>query len=136
MKRLLGYTAIWLFIVSLFYSVYAIFTKQDLLIISLPLVLFLGVYLFKGTLNLVLGLGFIYWVLRDTHRGFSVSRGFMRETNHPWRTGRGIQIGLGKYVFQIGLCKRNDAISEMNGLLNALKGRELHYKPKEIREWR
>ena len=136
MKRLLGYTAIWLFIVSLLYSVYAIFTKQDLLIISLPLVLFLGVYLFKGTLNLVLGLGFIYWVLRDTHRGFSLSRGFMRETNHPWRTGRGIQIGLGKYVFQIGLCKLNDAISEMNVLLNALKGRELHYKPKEIREWR
>jgi len=136
MKRLLGYTAIWLFIISLFYSVYAIFTKQNLLIISLPLVLFLGVYLFKGTLNLVLGLGFIYWVLRDTHRGFSVSRGFMRETNHPWRTGRGIQIGLGKYVFQIGLCKRNNVISEMHGLLNALKGRELKHKPKEIREWR
>lgn len=136
MKRLLGYAAIWLFIVSLFYSVYAIIIKQDLLIISLPLVLFLGVYLFKGTLNLVLGLGFIYWVLRDTHKGFSVSRGFMRETNHPWRTGRGIQIGLGKYVFQIGVCKRNNIINEMNGLLNALKGRELHYKPKEIREWR
>lgn len=136
MKRLLGYAAIWLFIVSLFYSVYAIFTKQNLLIISLPIVLFLGVYLFKGTLNLVLGLGFIYWVLRDTHKGFSVSRGFMRETNHPWRTGRGIQIGLGKYVFQIGVCKRNNIINEMNGLLNALKGRELHYKPKEIREWR
>ena len=136
MKKVLGYAAFWFFIVSLFYSIYAIFTKQTLLIISLPIVLFLGVYLFKGTLNLVLGLGFVYWVLRDTHRGFSVSRGFMRETNHPWRTGRGIQIGLGKYVFQIGLCKRNDAISEMNGLLNALKGRELHYKPKEIREWR
>ncbi len=136
MKRLFGYTAIWLFIILLFYSVYAIFTKQNLLIVSLPLVLFLGVYLFKGTLNLVLGLGFIYWVMRDTHKGFSISRGFMRETSHPWRTGRGIQIGLGKYVFQIGICKRNNVISEMNGLLNALKGRELHYKPKEISEWR
>ena len=136
MKRLFGYAALWVFITALFYSVYAIFSKHNLLIISLPIVLFLGVYLFKGTLNLVLGLGFIYWVLRDTHKGFSVSRGFMRETSYPWRTGRGVQIGLGKYVFQIGLCKRNDAISEMNGLLKALKGRELHYKPKEIREWR
>ena len=135
MKRLFGYAALWVFIAALFYSVYAIITKQNLLIISLPLVLFLGVYLFKGTLNLVLGLGFIYWVLRDTHKGFSVSRGFMRETSYPWRTGNGVQIGFGKYIFQIGLCKRNDAISEMNGLLKALKGRELHYKPKEIREW-
>ena len=135
MKRLFGYAALWVFIAALFYSVYAIFAKHNLLIISLPIVLLLGVYLFKGTLNLVLGLGFIYWVLRDTHTGFSVSRGFMWETTYPWRTGNGVQIGFGKYIFQIGLCKRNDAISEMNGLLNALKGRELHYKPKEIREW-
>ena len=136
MKRLFGYLAFWCFILSLLCSIYAIFVKQSLLFASLPVAGILGVYLFKGTLNLVLGIGFIYWVLRDTHKGFSMSFGFMRETNYPWRTGNGVQIGLGKYVFQIGFCKRNNAIDEMNGLLNALKGRELQHKPKEIREWR
>jgi hypothetical protein len=136
MRKLFGYLALWFFVVSVIYSIYAIFAKQNLLLLSLPIAVFLGVYLFKGTLNLVLGLGFIYWVLRDTHKGFSMSLGIMRETNYPWRTGNGIQIGIGKYVFQIGFCKRNNAIDEMNGLLNALKGRELHHKPKEIREWR
>lgn len=136
MKKLLGYAAFWVFVMSSLYSVYAIFSKQNLLIVSLPLSVFLGVYLFKGTLNLVLGIGYIYWVLRDTHKGFSVSIGFMRETGFPWRTGKGLQVGVGKYAFQIGLCRRTNVIDEMNGLLNALKGRELHHKPKEIREWR
>jgi len=135
MKRLFGYTVLWVFVISSLYSVYAIFSKQNLLIVSLPLAVFLGVYLFKGTLNLVLGIGYIYWILRDTHKGFSVSIGFMRETDYPWRTGKGMQLGLGKYAFQIGLCKRTNAIDEMNGLLNALKGRELTHKPKEISEW-
>ena len=94
-----------------------------------------GIYVFKGTLNLVQGVGFVYWITRDTHKGFSLSIAFMRETDNPWRTGRGIQVGLGKYSFQIGICRRHVAHNESEGLLNAVKGRRLHYRPKEIREW-
>jgi hypothetical protein len=87
-------------------------------------------------MNLVQGIGFVYWVIRDTHKGFSLSIGFMRETDHPWRTGKGLQIGISKYVFQIGFCRKNTIHSEIMGLTNAVKGRKLHFQPKEIREWR
>jgi|APGre2960657505_1045072.scaffolds.fasta_scaffold254811_2 hypothetical protein len=87
-------------------------------------------------LNVLRGFGPFYWIYRDIHKGFKVSLGFMREANYPWRIGKGIQIGFGKYLFQFGLCKRSNIITETEGLLKAIQGRELNHTPKELREWK
>lgn len=136
MRKIIGYTVFWLFVFSALISLWALLNKHLVLIGSLPIVGMTGRHVFKDTLNLVQGIGFVYWVIRDTHKGFSLSIGFMRETDYPWRTGKGLQIGIGKHCFQIGFCRRNAPSSEIMGLTNALKGRELYYQPKEIGEWR
>ena len=136
MRKTIGYILFWSFVVCVFYTIWGIAVNNRFFLVTLPLSVFLGHYVFRGTLNLVQGVGFVYWIVRDTHKGFSLSIGFMRETDYPWRTGRGLQIGVGKYVFQFGICKRNKAHNEIMGLTMAVKGRELHHKPTEIREWR
>jgi hypothetical protein len=136
MRKIIGYTAFWLFVASVANTIWALSVYNRSFLVTLPLSFLLGHYVFKGTMNLVQGVGFIYWVTRDTHKGFSLSIGFMRETDYPWRTGRGLQIGIGKYVSQFGICKRNKPQNEIMGLTMAVKGRELQHKPKEIREWR
>lgn len=136
MRKLIGYSIFWLFVASTLFSLWAMINNHIGMVVSLPIVGMSGRYVFKDTMNLVQGIGFVYWVTRDTHKGFSLSIGFMRETDYPWRTGKGLQIGISKYSFQLGFCKRHDPHSEIMGLTNALKGRELHYQPKEIREWR
>lgn len=136
MYKIVGYGIFWAFVVSVLLSVYMLLTNPFYALFFVPFSVMCGVHVFSGTLNLVQGIGFVYWVTRDTHKGFSLSIGFMRETDYPWRTGKGIQIGVGKYSFQIGFCRRHNPNNEIMGLTNALKGRELHYQPKEIREWR
>jgi len=116
-------------------SIVSIVTVPFLAVLFIPMSALSGIYVFNGTLNLVQGIGFVYWVTRDTHRGFSLSIAFMRETDYPWRTGRGVQIGFGKYSFQLGICRKNKTETETEGLMRAVKGRRLHYRPKEIREW-
>jgi len=135
MHKIIGYGLFWTFVASLMLSIVSIVTVPFLAVLFIPMSALSGIYVFNGTLNLVQGIGFVYWVTRDTHRGFSLSIAFMRETDYPWRTGRGVQIGFGKYSFQLGICRKNKTETETEGLMRAVKGRRLHYRPKEIREW-
>lgn len=136
MHKVVGYGIFWTFVVSFALSWWALLSWQLWMLLGYVLVSFAcGIYVFKGTLNLVQGIGFVYWVTRDTHKGFSLALAFMRETDHPWRTGRGLQIGIKKYSFQIGFCRRHTTHTEAEGLMRAVKGRRLYYRPKEIREW-
>lgn len=136
MRKLIGYTIFWLFVVFVCLTFVSAFVNTTIFFALVALCLLTGSQVFKDTLNLVQGIGFVYWIVRDTHKGFSLSTGFMRETDFPWRTGRGVQMGIGKYVFQIGFCKRNKLNNEIMGLTHAVKGRELDLKPTEIGEWR
>lgn len=135
MYKIVGYGIFWTFVASLMLSIVSVVVAPFFTVFFIPMSALSGVYVFSGTLNLVQGVGFVYWVTRDTHRGFSLSIAFMRETDYPWRTGRGVQIGLGKYSFQLGVCRKNKTETETEGLMRAVKGRKLHYRPKEIREW-
>ena len=135
MHKIVGYGIFWTFVASLMLSIVSIVIAPFFTVFLIPMLALSGMYVFSGTLNLVQGIGFVYWVTRDTHRGFSLSIAFMRETDYPWRTGRGVQIGLGKYSFQLGVCRKNKTETETEGLMRAVKGRKLHYRPKEIREW-
>lgn len=136
MNKIIGYGVFWTFVASVVLWWWALVTWQLWMLLGYTIIFTsCGVYVFKDTLNLVQGIGFVYWVTRDTHRGFSLSIAFMRETDFPWRTGRGIQIGIGKYSFQIGFCKGHRHVNETDGLMRAVKGRRLHYQPKEIRKW-
>lgn len=136
MNKIVGYGVFWTFVLSFTLSWWALFTWQLWMLFGyIILSVACGIHVFKDTLNLVQGVGFVYWVTRDTHKGFSLSIAFMRETDSPWRTGRGLQIGIGKHSFQIGFCRRNKTENEAEGLMRAVKGRRLHYRPKEIREW-
>lgn len=135
MYKLVGYGIFWAFVASLFISIYMLFVNPFFTITILPFAVLCGIPVFHGTLNLVQGIGFVYWITRDTHKGFSLSISFMRETDYPWRTGKGIQIGIKKYAFQIGFCRKHKTETEAEGLMRAVKGRKLHYQPKEIRKW-
>lgn len=60
----------------------------------------------------------------------------MRQTGYPWKQGKGIQIRIGKYVGQIGVCKaKKDIQEEFDGLLYAMQGRLLEEKPRDIGNW-
>lgn len=82
--------------------------------------------------------GKIYWILRDTGKvkDKTISKGFMRQTSAPWRTGNGIQIRIGKYVLQIGICGKPKNLGDQDGLLYAIQGRLMDTEIKEIGDWR
>lgn len=92
---------------------------------------------FKDTMNVLQAVGPLYWITRDNGtKGIPfISPGFMREIDEPWRTGKGIQVRLFKYVFQLGLCRKNPNKNEEEGLLFAMKGRDMKLKAKEISSW-
>lgn len=80
----------------------------------------------------------MYWIIRDIGKPkdpiFSI--GFMRQTGYPWKSGKGPQIRVGKYVLQIGICKANkDIKEEQDGLVYAMQGRMMEETPKEIGSW-
>ena len=90
----------------------------------------------RNTLDLVQGVGPVYWLTRQTtvkRIGLQVS--FMRETDYPWRTGRGEQVLVPYRTFQVGICKPSEHYTKEEGLLHSLVGRSLPEKPEEIREW-
>lgn len=89
-------------------------------------------------MNTLYSLWFFYTILRDIgNKGDPIiSIGFMRQTCFPWKTGRGIQFRMGKYIFQIGVCKSNKNIEkDTDGLLYAMQGRLLNDVPNEIGRW-
>lgn len=129
-KKLLSYWPLIGFITSIVLSL----SYTPYFIIDVAL---FGYFLFKGTLNTVQGIGPVYWISRDYTKpqGFFVWSGFMRETDSPWRMGRGIQITVYKRSFQIGLCKKMQYNDEQEAQLGVLGARFMDTKPKEIGNW-
>lgn len=89
---------------------------------------------FKGTMDLVQGVGPVYWIIRRDQRMFSIGKGTMHELSAPWRKGIGIYFVLSKRCLQIGLCKKQQ-LGETDGILSAIQGRYLEVEPKEIGNW-
>lgn len=97
------------------------------------------VTVWKGyqTLNSLWVMGNFYWILRDSgaYSQPILGFGFMRQTSSPWKTGKGIQIRVGKYVHQMGICKKSPELAEQEGLLYSIQGRILETPTKEIGDW-
>ena len=90
----------------------------------------------RDTLDLVQGVGPVYWLTRQTTvKKIGLRMSFMRETDYPWRTGRGMQVVVPYRTFQIGICKPSEHYTVEDGLLHSLVGRRLPGKPKDIGTW-
>lgn len=89
-------------------------------------------------LNIVHGVGCIYWIVRDTATAETprMSTGWVHELGGYWRKGKGIQFKTGKYITQVGVCKRHKVKNEEDGILEAMQGRMLNTTTDEIGEWR
>ena len=63
-------------------------------------------------------IGPIYWVLKDnaTNKTPRLAMAFMRQTDFPWRVGRGIQLKMNNYSFQIGLSKKTKTTDDLGEL--------------------
>jgi hypothetical protein len=96
-----------------------------------------GYFLFKDTINSVQVVGPVYWITRDYERVQRpyVGLGFMRESDAPWRIGKGIQISLHKKSFQIGLCRKSKYVNEQEAELGVLGARFMDTKPTDIGNW-
>ena len=116
--RKVGYIALVGFLLSIALSIFS--NPRYLGFVAL-----FGYYLFKGTLNVLQGIGPIYWITRDYEKsqGASIKIGFMREIDAPWRMGKGVQIALHKRSFQIGLCKKTPYKDEQEAELGILGAR-------------
>ena len=88
-------------------------------------------------MNRVRGIGPLYWIVRDfvDKRTPIICTGFMRETDAPWRHGKGLQFRTRKHTLQIGLCKRLPVSNETEGVLSAVGGRMLDLEADEIGDW-
>jgi hypothetical protein len=88
-------------------------------------------------MNKVHGAGRLYWIIRDfvDLRTPLMCMGFMKETDYPWRHGKGVQIRTSKYTLQIGLCKRLKVVTETDGILQAIGGRDMDTPAREIGMW-
>lgn len=88
-------------------------------------------------LNQVHGFLFVYWIVRDTATKSTpkLSFGWVRELGGYWRKGKGIQIKIGKYIVQVGVCNKHTFDSDEDGTLDALEGRMLSATTTEIGEW-
>lgn len=91
-------------------------------------------------MNRLRTLGIVYVIIRDIGKPKEriISIGFMRQTGPPWKTGKGIQIRIGKYVTQVGVCRTNAGLrnlQEADGLLYAMQGRLMEDPPSKIGSW-
>ena len=89
---------------------------------------------FSNTLDLVQGIGPVYWIIRKDPRKVSVGLGTMHELGSPWRKGQGVYLVLFHRSFQIGLCHRQQ-FDDITGTLSAVQGRYLDLSAKEIGNW-
>lgn len=105
-------------------------------IIFMLFTLMLTVWTGYKHLNSVWIAGPLYWVIRDFKTSkYPISIGFMRQTSQPWKTGRGIQIQVHKYSYQVGVCRKPKNMDDQAGLLFAVQGRILETPITEIGEW-
>lgn len=97
-----------------------------------------GKFLFKDTMNILQGVGPVYWITRDNIvcKTPIITTGIMRELNEPWRIGKGIQFTHRTYSFQIGLCKKNKHKTTEEGILAAMGARYMDTNPKELGNWK
>lgn len=126
-RTVLGYTPL------AFFLIYTGMTIIYHLAFIVPTALY-GYYVFRGTQDLVQGVGPVYWINRKDTRWFSIGLGTMHELSSPWRKGSGVYIALCKRSFQIGLCRKQN-MDEVNGTLSAVGGKWLSLTPKEIGNW-
>lgn len=93
----------------------------------------------RSSLNAFKSVGLLYWITKDngTDNDPLVAFAMARQLGYPWKTGRGIQVRLGKYTIQIGLCKSHKEIGEDEdaGLLHAMNARILDTDASTIRTW-
>lgn len=99
----------------------------------------LNAYLiFRDTLNTVQYAGRVYWIVRDTvpARTPRICRGFMRQVTYPWLVGSGIQVRVMGRTVQVGVCYRQHATDDTQGVLHALEGRIMEENPEQIGTWK
>ena len=89
---------------------------------------------FRGTTDIVQGVGPVYWIIRHDHRYLSVGFGTMHELGTPWRKGAGIYVAMFKCSIQIGLCRKQN-LDDTSGTLSAIQGKYLDISAKEIGNW-
>jgi hypothetical protein len=93
----------------------------------------LGYLIFNNTMDLVQGLGPVYWVSRRNGRRTRwLARVEMRETDPPYRQGSGIQIKISPaWTFHIGFCRRmpyEDPVEVVGRWMDEVE-------PEEIKTW-
>lgn len=106
--------------------------------ISLVIITYIGLkHLFSDGLNSLFYFGPLYVITRDNSniKDPHLSLGFMRQTSHPWKIGKGLNIRFNRYSIQIGLCRKSGHKDEESGLLGAMGGRLLDEDVSEIRKW-
>lgn len=89
---------------------------------------------FRGTTDIVQGVGPVYWITRHDPRYLSVGFGTMHELGTPWRKGAGIYVAMFKRSIQIGLCHKQN-LDDTSGTLSAIQGKYLDISAKEIGNW-
>ena len=133
MYKVLGYAPL---VVGLLITPTLFFLQGWTLLGGLGILLLCLWLVFRDTLDLVQGLGRVYWLTRQTTaRLFRMRLAYMRETDYPWRTGKGLQLVVPYRTFQIGICTPSEHYTVEDGLLHSLAARTLPTKPKDIREW-
>lgn len=138
MKKLIGYGSLSLFVASFLLSpvAFSLWGSQGLWLCVITANTF-GRIVLKDTLNILQVVGPVYWITRDyvpIGTPF-MSLGFMKETDMPWRIGKGLHINLWKRTFQIGVCHKQHYKNSIDGELSVVGGRFMEIAPEEIGAW-
>lgn len=72
-----------------------------------------------------------YYKLDDEATGPVVSRSWVVETEHPFRSGKGFRLRLGSKAFHLGICRPNPGA----GPLGFVGGATVEADPEEIGRW-
>ncbi len=81
---------------------------------------------------------FVFYVFQRKRRPVDtkwVQRGFVREIDHPYRRGRGLQIRAGTSIWGIGLCRKRSFADDDEATEKALEARVLSDDIYEIGDW-
>lgn len=138
MKKLIGYGSLSLFVAALLsLPVASVMWGYKGFWICVIVANTFGRIVLKDTLNLLQVVGPVYWITRDyvPENTPLVSIGFMKQTDAPWRTGKGLHFNLWKRTFQIGFCRKNHYKNSIDGELSVVGGRFMDIEPEEIGAW-
>lgn len=137
MKKIIGYGFFSQFVISVVLLPVAIWKEPKALYFIFASLIISGRAVFKDTLNVLQGIGPVYWITRDYVPDHTpiVCMGFMREIDSPWRTGKGPQFRVLNRTFQVGLCRKHHYQNPTEGELAVVGGRFMETPPEEIGEW-